>query len=174
MVDHLGRLQRRYGLSTTAKQLAEFSEAPQAYRPAALQQNMTAAAEAATKRSKTPMMSWGMAAVVSATMFLAGVFYIKVLKERVEDKTAIADRSFVAVPMKPPGPSGYLELQIVPGSAVTIDDEAVGKAPLANPIKLPAGWHKVFVQHPQWGERALDVQIQPDDTLRQKIELTKQ
>jgi tRNA A-37 threonylcarbamoyl transferase component Bud32 len=174
VVDHLGRLQRRYGLSTTAKQLADFIEAPQAYRPGALQQNMTAGAEAATKRAKTPMMSWGMAAVVSATMFLAGVFYIKVLKDQLEGKTATASRNFVAVPAKPPGPTGYLELQIVPGSVVTIDDEAVGKAPLANPIKLPAGSHKVFIHHPKWGSRALDVQIQPDDTLRQKVDLARE
>jgi serine/threonine protein kinase len=178
VVDHLSWLERRYGLNTTAKHLADFIEAPQAYRKVDLQQvPEIPVVVAETKRLRTPSLSWGMAAVVSGMMFLAGVVYIIILKDRVQSKAAItATGNIVSAPLQYSpdlGASGYLDLRVMPWGVVRIDGETLGKTPLAKPIELPAGKYRVMIEHPRFGAREIAVQIGRGDTLRQSVDLTK-
>jgi len=175
VIEHATHLERRYGLQTTAKQLADFIEAPEAYRKITLEQNITAPKAAIeTKRSKVPSLSWGVAAVVSATMFLAGVVYIKILKERMENKAASgATGNIVMAQPATPGANGYLDLRVTPWGVVRIDGETFGKTPLAGPIELPAGNYKVLIQHPRLGDKEMQLQITAGDTLQRAIDLTK-
>ena len=178
VLEHLRRLERRYGLATTAKNLAEFIEAPATYRKVTLQQNIAGEMPAiAMKRSRTPSLSWGMAAVVSGLMFLAGVVYIKILKDRMESKTGFtATGNIVSAPLQyapVTAASGYLDLQVKPWGVVRIDGETLGKTPLAQPRELPAGTYVVLIQHPRLGEREFSVQIARGDTLRRSVDLTK-
>lgn len=178
VVEHLTRLERRYGLNTTTRSLAEFIEAPAAYRKVPLQQNITDEAPViATKRSRAPSLSWGMAAVVSGLMFLAGVVYMKVLKDRMEEKAnRTATGNIVSAPLQYaplPEANGYLDLQVKPWGVVRIDGETLGKTPLAQPLELPAGNYAVTIEHPRWGERQLAVEIVRGDTLRRRVDLTK-
>lgn len=178
VLEHLSRLERRYGLTTTAKNLATFIEAPATYRKTTLQQNIAGEMPAiATKRSRTPSLSWGMAAVVSGLMFLAGVVYIKVLKDRMESKAGLtATGNVVSAPLQylPVQETlGYLDLRVKPWGVVRIDGETLGKTPLARPLELPAGTYVVVIQHPRLGEREFSVQIARGDTLRRSVDLTK-
>ncbi len=178
VLEHLSRLERRYGWMTTAKNLAGFIEAPPAYRQVALQQNIAGESSTiATKRSRTPSLSWGTAAVVSALMFLAGVVYIKILKDRMESKAKLAATgNVVSAPLQyapSPRARGYLDLQVKPWGVVRIDGETLGKTPLAQPLELPAGNYLLVIEHPRLGTREFAVQIERGDTLRQAIDLTK-
>jgi serine/threonine protein kinase len=179
IIEHLTWLEQLYGLTITKHHLADFITSPETYRQVDLQQRVTIVEPALeTKRySRTPTLSWGAAAVVSAVMFLAGVMFISVLKLQVESKTASAtSRTPLTAPaLFPPEPEeyGWLDLSVQPWGTVSIGPEALGKTPLARPIPLPPGTHKVHVQHPQLGERELEVRISVGDTLRRSLDLTK-
>ncbi|GEM_PF-2922976 len=173
-VDHLQRLERRYGVSTNSKNLAEFFEAPQAYRRVQLQQNISSATSfAETKRSRTLHLSWGVAAVVGAVMFFSGVLYIWGIKTYMQRK--VENRAVSGVVM-PPSNSiilGYLDLHVKPPSVIHINGDSLGMTPLPAPIALPPGTHDLSIYHPQMGERKMRVNIISGETLRQTIDLTK-
>jgi len=179
VIEQLTWLEQLYGLTITKHQLADFITAPETYRKVDLQQRVTIAEPVVEMKryDRAPTLSWGAAAVVSALMFLAGVIFISVLKVKVESKTVSAtSRTGITAPaLFPPQPEehGYLELSVKPWGAVSIGPEALGKTPLQRPIPLPPGTHKVRVQHPQWGEKEIEVQIIVGDTLRRRLDLTK-
>lgn len=172
IVEHLHHLERRFGVSPTAKHLAEFLDAPQAYRKVALHQTKTPPARTVeTTRYRSPSLSWGVAALVSATMFLAGVIFIKILKDRVEEKMLLNRPAHTMT--APLSAYGYLILRATPQSLVRIDEETLGLAPFDAPIRLRPGPHRVLVQHPRWGAKKFEVTIASGDTLLQVIDLTK-
>ncbi|MDZ7360136.1 MAG: protein kinase [candidate division KSB1 bacterium] len=174
VVDHLQRLERRYGVSTTGKNLAEFFEAPQAYRRVQLQQNISSANSfAETKRSRTLSLSWGVAAVAGAVMFFAGVLYIWGIKTYMQRKAE--HRAVSSVLMPPPNAMmlGYLDLHVKPPSVIHVNGDSLGATPLMAPIALPPGSHELRIYHPQWGERKMRVNIIAGETLRHEIDLTK-
>ncbi|MGH7595829.1 MAG: serine/threonine protein kinase [bacterium] len=179
VIEHLTWLEQLYGLTITKHELADFITSPETYRQVDLQQRVAIAEPGLETKSysRAPTLSWGAAAVVSAAMFLAGVIFISVLKMKVENKTiSAASQTAVTVPaLLPPQPEeyGYLDLSVKPWGAVSIGPEALGKTPLQRPIPLPVGSHKVRVQHPQWGEKEIEVQISVGDTLRRRLDLTK-
>lgn len=179
VIEHLNWLEQLYSLTITKHELADFITSPETYRQIDLQQRVTIVEPGVdTKRyERAPTMSWGAAAVVSAVMFLAGVIFIIALKVQVESKVVSdANRSAIAAPaLFPAQPEeyGYLDLSVKPWGAVSIGPEALGKTPLARPIPLPPGSHKLRVQHPQWGEKEIEVQISVGDTLHRSLDLTK-
>lgn len=172
-------LEQSYGLTITKQQLADFITSPETYRQVELQQRITIAEPGveAGRYYRIPTMSWGAAAVVSAVMFLAGVIFISILKFQVDSKTASATkRPTIAAPalLSPESQEyGYLVLAVKPWGMLSIGPEALGKTPLARPIPLPPGTHKLRVQHPHWGEKEIEVQISVGDTLRRSLDLTK-
>jgi serine/threonine protein kinase len=179
VIEHLTWLEQMYDLAITKHQLADFITSPETYRHVDLQPRVTVVEPSVEAKGygRAPTLSWGAAAVVSAVMFLAGVIFISVLKVQVESKTASAtSRTGIPAPaLLPPQPEecGWLDLSVQPWGAVSIGSEALGKTPLARPIPLPPGTHKVRVQHPQWGEKEIEVQISVGDTLRRRLDLTK-
>ncbi len=179
VIDHLTWLEQMYGLTITKHQLADFMTSPETYRQVDLQQRVAIVEPGMETKNyeRAPTMSWGAAAVVSAAMFLAGVIFISVLKMKVESKTiSAANQTAMTAPaLLPPRQEeyGYLDLSVKPWGAVSIGTEALGKTPLSRPIPLPPGTHQVRVQHPQWGEKEIEVQISVGDTLRRSLDLTK-
>ncbi len=178
LVEHLTWLEQSYGWSTTRHHLADFLTTPETYRQVDLQQRVPIPEPGLeTKRYTGRSMSWGAAAVVSAMMFLAGVIFIRVLKMQVETKTLspAASSSLATEPLRLTVPQhyGYLNLAVTPGSVVSINNEALGKAPLGRLVELPVGLHKVRVQHSQWGQKEIEILITAGDTLHQALDLTK-
>jgi len=173
VVESLTRLERRYNIGATPKHLAEFLETPQSYRRVTMEQSAAVESGAEIKRYKTPSLSWGVTAVVGATMFLAGVMFIKILKDRVDERSALAKNGVAAAPLHVAPGHGHLDLKTTPQSVVRVDDDSLGIAPLTAPIKMAAGQHRIQVQHARWGEKTIYLIISAEDTLRQTIDLTK-
>lgn len=59
----------------------------------------------------------------------------------------------------------------VPGAEVTIDDEAVGKTPLAEPVLVSVGRRKVIVSHAGHGTEIRTVDVAAGDTVKLAIAL---
>ncbi|MDZ7303064.1 MAG: protein kinase [candidate division KSB1 bacterium] len=180
VIDHLIRLEHRYGLRTTKYDLAAYLESPETYRQVTLEPAAKTAEVDTRFKTREPIrVSWEVTIVVSATMFLAGVLFIRAVKEYMQNQPrAIRTSPSITVPVRPvpePGQVGYLELRIVPEglpSLVYVDGDSAGLAPLAGPLALPAGQHQVLVRHPQFGVKTMQVNITAGDTLRQTLVLT--
>jgi len=176
----LTKLERQCGLNTSAQNLASFLEAPEQY-PLVNLQVMTAPPVPPKRASSSfSVPNMGLLAILSATMFLAGVLFIKVLKDFMYDETPAQHANLpVSAPLRASG-LGYLEVLAAPGSIVYIDGDSIGATPFAQPLALPTGIYDLDVKPPRAFSRAetrgeaksLKVQISAGDTLRQKLELT--
>jgi serine/threonine protein kinase len=181
VLTHLTRLERAYGLTTTKYQLAAFLESPETYRKITLPQAVTIVeGDAIPKPRKSPWVNWEITAVVSATMFLAGVLFIWGIKENVEQKVKADKTAGAVIPLLHPTPgsaqNGYLDLRVSPRDThgvVSINGAAVRTLPLSEPIELPAGRHQISIDHPQLGVRKIRVAIAAGDTLHQEVDFVK-
>jgi serine/threonine protein kinase len=178
VIEQLTRLELLYGLTTSSHDLADFIAAPETYRQVTLEQNMTFPAAGADVKYYNPQgLSWGVVAVVSATMFLAGVLYIWGVKTYVQIQPGTGERKSVsAAPWQDSSRMGFFDLQVNPAAAsgvVYVDGDSLGLTPLAAPIALPPGRHEISISHPQWGERRISVDIVAGQTIRQIIDLTE-
>ncbi len=170
----LTHLERRAGLNTNAQKLATFLEAPDAYPKVNLQ--FLKAEPVAPKRARASfsMPNWGLLAILSATMFFAGVLFIKVLKDFMFEGTHARYSNTAESTSSIPLDRGYLDLRATPGSAIFINGDSVGTTPLAGLLVLPVGVYEVKVKSAQLGgNKSERIQISNGDTLRQYFDLTK-
>jgi serine/threonine protein kinase len=180
VIEQLAWLEQIYGLTTTPHDLADFITSPETYRQIALEQNAPLPRAAEIKHYKTANLSWGLAAVVSATMFLAGVLYMWGVKMYLQNKPAKQETKSVVSALLQPSPDssrlGYFDLQVHPAvvsGVVYIDGDSLGVLPLEAPIALPAGPHEISIFNSQLGEKKMRIDIVAGKTLRQAIDLTK-
>ncbi len=175
-IHDLTQLERRCGLNTTAQKLAAFLEAPETYPRVNLQLTTTPAsapaALPAARMAHFSMHNLGMMAILSATMFFAGVLFIKVLKEYMYEDTPVRRANAVlSAPMFATG-NGYLDLQGPPGAAVYINGDSIGVMPFVAPLTLPAGTHALEIRSARAQRQRFDIQISNGDTLYQRVNLT--
>ncbi len=178
VIDDLTQLERRCGLKTAAQNLAAFLETPENYPKAALQILVSEPGVSLPRAHETKRSSYysahnlGLLAILSATMFLAGVLFIKLLKDFMYDAPP-ARRANVAVsaPMLSSG-RGYLDLQATPGSIVYIDGDSIGTTPFASPLALPPGTYEVEIKSMHAPAQSVKIQISNGDTLRRVVNLT--
>jgi serine/threonine-protein kinase len=179
VLDHLTRLEHLYGLSTTRHHLADFITSPETYRQVSLEPLAEfPAVDAERQRQKAPSVNWEVAVVVSALMFLAGVLYIWGVKKYVQYRAETAASVITAPRRNMPDMSrfGFLNLKINPvaaGSVIYVDGDSLGILPLAAPLALRPGKHEISIDHPQWGEKRMSVNIAAGEILQQTIDLTK-
>jgi serine/threonine protein kinase len=179
VIDHVGRLERVYELKTTKYHLAAFLESPETYREITLPSaSADIDVDLAPRRRKRISVNWEITAVVSASMFLAGVLFIRGVKEYTENKVRRTDKvSAATAPLHDAllaGDIGYLDLRVDPPATpgvVHIDGDSIATTPLSAPIKLLPGRHKVGLYHPKWGSRDVEVLITVGDTIRQTVKL---
>lgn len=171
------QLQRRYGISTEAKQLAEFLEAPARYRAATWQMPGANAAQGRPlprKAGRTSAQNWGFTALMSATMFMAGVLFIKGVKGYMDNKARPAPAAAAAglhAAQAPATRAGYLDLRARPGSVIYLDGDSIATTPLAAPLALPNGLYKVTVKSPGARPQEMKVYITAGDTVRKEVRL---
>ncbi len=68
---------------------------------------------------------------------------------------------------------GFIQPLVYPWGMVLIDSVMKGITPLAEPVALEPGAHRIEVQHPQYAGFAETIYIRPGDTLRYEVDLTK-
>ncbi|MCG3157418.1 MAG: Serine/threonine-protein kinase PknD [bacterium] len=176
--DDLGFLEKKYGLTTNRNHLAYFLESPDTYFQVVLQSNAIlspATGAPAPSPRRIPTLSWGVAAIMSASMFLAGVLFIKGLKEYYFDdrNAARSAKTAMALPGSNAAETGYLDLRVIPWGTVFLNGDSTGTTPLPAAVPLPTGRNEVKIRHPRWGERVKEVGITPGDTARLTIDLTQ-
>ncbi|MGH7490837.1 MAG: serine/threonine protein kinase [bacterium] len=165
----LQRLERRFGVSTTAKHLTEFLEAPERYRRVQWQAQ---APSLPPKPARTMAQNWGFTALVSATMFMAGVLFIKGVKGYVDHKNRRVPLAAEAGLQEAPLHStrvGYLDLHVTPGGVVWLEGDSIATAPLSAPLALPNGLYEVAVKYPGADPQHMKVYITAGDTLRKRV-----
>jgi serine/threonine-protein kinase len=166
----LQKLERRYGVSTTARHLTEFLEAPARYRRV---QWHVQAPLPPRKPARTTAQNWGFTALVSATMFMAGVLFIKGVKGYVDHKNnRRAPVAAAAGPQTEPLSAtrvGYLDLRLTPGSVVWLEGDSIATAPLSAPLAFPNGMHELAVKYPGAEPHHMKVYITAGDTLRKQV-----
>ena len=178
VVDDLAKVERLNDLTTTRRHLAEFLESPETYRKVELKSALPSliGADGELKRPRMQSHHWAITAIVSATMFFAGVLFIKGVKEYVEqNRAAVAKQKVVTSPAyRHPvaGNSGYLDLRVLPWGIVRIDGDSVGSA-LRSPLALSPGLHEVCVEHPGFDRKMIRVTITAGDTVHQTVDFTR-
>ncbi len=97
---------------------------------------------------------------------------------RTETPGAAMDTSAMQVAVLPdstlPPPAaqrGQLQLILLPWANVVVDDVPVGRTPLVAPLDLDAGAHTVVLQHPDFPEVMLDVEVPPDTLVTRRVSL---
>lgn len=175
------RLERRCGLNTTPQKLASYLETPENY-PRVNLQIMTA--EPSTTNGALPrplpaprgvhfsMHNLGVLAILSATMFFAGVLFIKVLKEFTEEEASARRIHAMSGAPARSDSFGYLDLQGAPGHVIFLDGDSIGVTPLRAPLSLPAGNHEIAIKSAHAAQQRFEVQISNGDTLRHFVNLT--
>jgi eukaryotic-like serine/threonine-protein kinase len=68
---------------------------------------------------------------------------------------------------------GFIQPLVHPWGRVLIDSVLKGTTPLAEPVALAPGAHRISVQHPQYAGFAETIFIRPGDTLRYEVDLTR-
>jgi len=175
--DFLIWLERGYGLCTTSAHLAEFLQSPESYRQTVLTPVDLATLDKTPKVRKHHHLSWGVTAVLNATMFLAGVLFIKGVKTYFERRAEAAAPNVATSVYRPASAErlGFLDLQVTPsgsGSMVQVEDDSTGIAPLTTPLTLPPGWHEISITHPRLGVKKVGVSITAGDTLRKTVDFS--
>lgn len=176
VLDDLSFLGRSYGLSTNQRDLAQFLESPETYEGIDLKAvaQRDAARTAGSRLQRIPTLSWGVAAILSASMFLAGVLFIKGLKEYFYGPLVKAPSSSVTAPLPRAFTSanlGYLDLHLNSGGEVFIDGETIGAGPMRALMALPVGPHEIDINDPFEGVTKKNITINSGDTLRLTIDL---
>jgi len=177
--DFLIWLERGYGVTTTAADLAAFLESPESYRKVVLTPVDLVSLDRGPKPRRHRHVTWGITVLLNAIMFLAGVLFIKGVKTHFEGKASAAATSRTSnVMMLQPQPqnrAGFLDLRVTPASAngaVQIEEDSTGMAPLSSPMSLPEGWHEIRISHPQLGVKKVGVSITAGDTLRKTVDFS--
>jgi len=73
-------------------------------------------------------------------------------------------------PPKPVG-SGFIRVSATPWAKVYIDGQYVGTTPLAQPVKVSAGKHRVQMTNPEFQDWAADFNVEPDKTVEKAVTL---
>lgn len=163
----LQQLERRFGVSTTAKHLTEFLKAPAHYRQVQWQ---TQARPLPRKPARTTAQNWGFTALVSAIMFMAGVLFIKGVKGYVDHKNRRASvTADLQAAQLPSTRVGYLDLHITPGGVVWLEGDSIATAPLSAPLALPNGLYELAVKYPGAAPHSMKVYITAGDTLHKSV-----
>lgn len=173
------QLERLCGLNTNAQKLASFIDAPEQYPKADLRIFTAAPNLGLPPRPKPPARvshysahNLGVLAILSATMFFAGVLFIKLLKDFMYDAPpARRVGAMLSAPLLQE--RGYLDLQAAPGSIIFIDGDSMGTTPFASPLALPPGDYEIKIKSARAPAQSLQVQISNGDTLRRAVNLTK-
>ena len=66
---------------------------------------------------------------------------------------------------------GYLKISASPWAKVIVDGEDKGNTPLAQPLKLPSGNHRVVFKNPDFLDTTLEVNIAKDQTVDKVVTL---
>jgi serine/threonine protein kinase len=172
--DFLTWLERGYGLITTSAHLAEFLESPETYRKVSLQAADLSSLDKAPPLRAPRHVSWGMTAVVNATMFLAGVLFIKGVKTYFELNKASTPPVVQIQRQLNPEPAGILERQVVPASVSTytpVESDSTATTPSAS--QLQPGWHDISPSYPHSGMKKENLKAVAGDTVRQRVDLSK-
>jgi hypothetical protein len=170
----LQHLERRFGVSTSARHLAEFLDAPSRYRQVQWQPK---APLPPRKAGRNLAQNWGITALMSATMFMAGVLFIKGVKGYMDTKSrhgqAVAGTGLQGA-QQAVTRTGYFDLQAQPGSVVFLDGDSVASAPLPAPLALPNGLYEIAVKYPGFEPHKMKVYITTGDTLRKQVSFAPQ
>ena len=176
------RLERAYELRTTAENLAAFLESPETYPRIVLHPTAMPVVEVITTQQRVRLVNWGITALAGATMFLAGVLFIRGVKEYVERQRAgpVTASSMFAMPQRgglsapvAPERSGQLTLEVKPWGNVLLNGHRIATTPLATPLDLAPGTYELVVQHPHLGERQLTIHVVAGEQSRAVVDFNR-
>lgn len=162
------QLERQYGLQTTSQNLATYLEDPSKYVETELQ---AVTVVEPVERTRVPSRfastyNWGLLAMLSAVMFFAGVLFIKLLKDHMENGApARRIMPYDGAPLFS-FDTGYLDLHATPGSTIYINRDSVGIAPLPHLLALPAGEYEVMIKSLNAHAEAQKIRVSKGDTAR--------
>ena len=88
-------------------------------------------------------------------------------------KTVVKPKPVKAPP--PPKPkvlgSGFIKINATPWAKVYIDGNYAGTTPLAQPVKVQEGSHRIILKNPEFQDWVADVDIAPDRTYEKSVTL---